>query len=288
MLADGVLISSIYAVLALSLWLLWSVGRVVNLAHGDLALCGAYAAWWLNAEHNWEPLAALLVVVPVALLVALLVNRFVLAHLFLRPLLTSAVVTLGLSIAIQATLRGMFTAMPHAPTGNLVSPWRLGPVALSAGQTLSAISAVVIIVLWVVASHRTRTGRGLLAVAQNPSAANVIGIDIPRMAAFAVVLAVTLAVASGSLLGQFQWIQPSVGPALTVKVFAVAALSGLRSIRAVVVAAIAFGVLEAALFAIAPLSAARIAMMLGAGLVLGALAIRPAVDTLRASSEPGR
>lgn len=284
---EGVLIGSIYTVLALGLWLLWSLGRVVNLAHGELALCGAYAAWWLDAEYGWDPLAALLLVIPASILAGALLYRVVLIHLFHRPLLASVIVTLGVSVSLQVTLRGLFTTMPHAPTAS-GTPLAVAGGAVTAGQVLAGIIAALVIAGWVGASHRTRTGRGLLAVAQNPSAANLIGVDIPRAAALAVVLAIGMAATAGVLLGQFQWIQPSVGPALTVKVIAIATLSTLGSVRAILVAAIGFATLEATLFALVPLSATRFAMLLGAGLVVAVLAVRPATERLRVATEPGR
>lgn len=284
---EGLLVGSIYAVLTLGLWLLWSLGRVVNLAHGELALCGAYAAWWLNAEHGWDPLASLLLVVPAALLTGAAFQRLVLTHLFRRPLLASVIVTLGVSIALQATLRGLFTTMPHAPTAS-GSSIAVVDGAVTSGQMLAGAAAAILVAGGVAWSHRTRTGRGLLAVAQNPNAANLIGVDISRAATFAVVLGIGLAATAGVLLGQFQWVQPSVGPALTVKIVAIAALSTLSSVRRVVLAAVGLATFEAALSAVAPLSAPRVAMLVAAALVVVVLVVPAAAERLRVATEPGR
>ncbi|CAN5440556.1 branched-chain amino acid ABC transporter permease [soil metagenome] len=274
-LVHGLLLGAVYTSMVLSMWLLWDVARVVNLAHGDLVLIGAYTAWWLHDQHGWEPFAALLVVLPAALLVGPLLHRLVIAPLLGRPPLTSVLVTLGMSVMLQGVLRSMFTSMPQAARSALDGGFLLGRVDVPTARLVAASVAVVLVAATARALRSTKTGTSIRAVAQNREGARLVGIELPRVVAVTVVISLALAMAAGMLLVPFEWVQPALGPILTVKVFAVAAISGLRSVRAVVVSAVGLAVLEALLLASDPFRGARLGFMGAGALLVLALLVRP-------------
>lgn len=274
-LVHGLLLGAVYTAMVLSLWLLWDVARVVNLAHGDLVIIGAYTAWWLHDQHGWEPFAALAVVLPAALLAGPLLHRLVIAPLLGRPPLTSVLVTFGMSVMLQGVLRSMFTSMPQAPGRTLDGGIRLGQVDVPTARLVAAVVAVVLVVATARALRGTKTGTSIRAVAQNPDGARLVGIEQSRVVAVAVVVSLALALAAGMLLGPFQWVQPALGPVLTVKVFAIAAISGLRNVRTVAVSAVGLAVLEALLLAADPFRGARLGFMGAGALLVLAMVVRP-------------
>jgi branched-chain amino acid transport system permease protein len=282
---EGVAVGVVYAVLALSFWLMWDVARVVNVAHGDLAVVGAYTAWWAQSRHDVDPMIALLVVLPAAAVLGPVLHRAVFAPLLRRPPLTSVLVTLALSVGLQAALRAGSSAMPVAARSTSRGTWVLGPLELSAAHGAVALVGVLLALACVVALRRTWTGKSLRAVAQNPSAASLLGIDVPRLARLTVIAALAAALAAGVLLGQLQWVQPTTGTTVTVKVLAVAALSGLRRVRTVTTAAIAFGVVEGLLATLAPGAGSRLSLLVAAATVV-AVVVRPLRADLTRGPDP--
>lgn len=274
-LVHGLLLGGVYTAMVLSMWLLWDVANVVNLAHGDVVLVGAYTAWWLHAQHGWEPFAALLVVLPAAGLLGPVLHRLVIAPLLTRPPLAAVLATFGLSVALQGALRSMFTSMPQAPDSTLAGAVPLGPVGVPTARLLAAVVAVVLVAATAWALRGTKTGTSIRAVAQNREGARLVGIELSRVAAVTVVASLALALAAGMLLGQFQWVQPALGPVLTVKAVAIAAISGLRSIRAVAVSAVGVAVLEALLLVADPFRGARLGSLAAGALLVLALVVRP-------------
>jgi branched-chain amino acid transport system permease protein len=272
---EGLGLGLIYAVLALSLWLLWDVARVVNLAHGDLAVVGAYTAWWVQSRYDAEPLAAVLVVVPAAAVLGPALHRLIFAPLLTRPPIASVLATFALSLGLQAALRAATSAMPVTARDTTAGTWSIGPVELTAAHGVVALLGGLLAAACVAALRRTWTGKSLRAVAGNRSAAHLLGVDVPRMVRLTVVAAIAVALTAGVLLAQLQWVQPMTGTAVTVKVLAVAAVSGLRRVRTVIAAAIAVGCTEVAVTSLAPGAGSRVVLLLSAAVVVVGLLVRP-------------
>lgn len=287
---NGLLQGGLYAAIALAFSLAWRVTGVLNLAHGELVTAGAYLAWLLHSERWLAPLPSLLVVVPALVAAGWLLERLVLRRLGAAAGATvgaAAVLgTLGLSVVLQQAARLLFSPTPHTlplPVGGL---WRVGGVTVAAGHAVLFLVAAAIVGAVVVLLRATRPGAALRAVAQNPEAARLVGIDVPRVRTLGFALCAGMAGAAGVLAGQAQPIHPAMGTPLLLSALAITVLTGPGHVAGAVAGGLALGVAEAVLGAVVPRIGATLGVVLAAGLLVVMLVARR--DSLLAAPVRGR
>ena len=229
---NGLMLGSLYALFALGLSLSLGVMRMINLAHGDLIVLGAYLAGATMAATGWSALAVLAIVLPAMfaigwLLQAGLLNRVVGAQ-ELSPLL----VTFGLSVVIQNLLLEIFTADTRSlPSGQLgLRGIQLGELSIGVLPLLITAVSVGLYALTHAVVARTHWGRQARAVADDPATARLVGVHDKRffalMAGFVMVITGLAAV----LYGIRTPFAPSAGPERLLFAFEAVVLGGLGSL----------------------------------------------------------
>jgi branched-chain amino acid transport system permease protein len=232
LLIAGLMIGSLYALFALGLSLSLGVMKMINLAHGDFIVLGAYLAGATMSATGWPALATIVVVVPAMFAIgwalqAGLLNRVVGAH-ELSPLL----VTFGLSVVIQNVLLEVFTANTRSlPTGDLaLQGLHLGDVSVGALPLLIAAVSVSLYAITHLIVARTHLGRQARAVADDPATARLVGVDDKRF--FALMAGFVMAVTglAAVLYGIRTPFAPSAGPDRLLFAFEAVVLGGLGSL----------------------------------------------------------
>jgi len=247
----GVLIGGLYGLAATGLSLVFGVMRVLNVAHGELIMLGGYGAFWLAALLGVDPFAALLVVVPAALLFGALLywglfGFVVRAHEEAR-VKNSLLIGFGLALALHALAVRLWTADERAiPTpysgavlsvGDLTIPVvRLATLAIALGLT---VALQLLLAHW-------RWGKAIRATAEDWQAALLTGIDVRRAYVLAFALGTGLAGAAGTLVTVAYSVSPAIGLEWTLKALIVVVLAGLGSMLGTFVGGIVLGVAEAA------------------------------------------
>jgi branched-chain amino acid transport system permease protein len=192
-LLDGLLLGGLYAGAALGLTLVFGVMRMVNLAHGELLIAGAYLASLVSVRFGLDPLLGLLVVAPLLFVVAYPLQRWVLNALIPHGLEAPLVATFGLSVVAQTLFVLAFGGNPRA----VDAPYTLSGTSLG-GTTVRTIFLVALAggLLLVVASHlgltRLRFGKALRAAAEDAEAAATLGIDVRHVYAATFAIAAAL------------------------------------------------------------------------------------------------
>jgi branched-chain amino acid transport system permease protein len=244
-LVAGLLAGGLYAVIGLGLSLVFGVLRLINLAHGELIVGGAFVASLLATHVSLDPLVAL----PFAMLamgaVAYVVQRLLLTRLLRMSVTAPLVATFGLSLAAQAGLQAGFGPdfkslnASYATSGFDVLGVRV--------QTIYAISFAVGVTLCLV-THilltRTRVGSAVRAAAADAQTASLLGIDVARVYALTFAGAAALAAAGGVLTGVAQSFSPTSGLPLLLTGFAVMALGGIGSVGGALAGGIALGLMQ--------------------------------------------
>lgn len=243
-LINGVMLGGFYAVMVLGFSIIWGVMKVINLAHGEFIMVGAYLTWVLNKQFGWEPFLALLVVTPVMFGLGYLLQRVLINRIIDRPYLISLLVTFGLSIIIANTVKLAFTATPRTVDTVLSGFWRIGGVTVPITKTFVMVAALLIMVLLHLFLQRTRLGKSIRAAAQNREAARMVGIEIRRVYAITFAICIAITGAAGMLISPTQAIFPFMGPPLTLKAFAITAMSGLGSIPGALMGGVVLGLIE--------------------------------------------
>ncbi len=241
---NGIMLGGFYAVMVLGFSIIWGVMGVINLAQGEFVMAGAYTTWFLNKQFGWEPFMTLIVVVPLFFVIGYLLQRILINRVIERPYLISLLVTFGLGIILSNTFKLIFTATPRTVDTVFSGFWRVGNVTIPITKTMILISALIIMGTLHLFLQRTRMGKSIRAAAQNREAARIVGIEIGAVYALTFAICIAITGASGTLISPIQPIYPFMGPALTLKAFAITAMSGLGSIPGALLGGIVLGLIE--------------------------------------------
>ncbi|MEZ2223761.1 branched-chain amino acid ABC transporter permease [Rhizobium sp. RCC_161_2] len=204
-LLQGLLLGGYYAVIACGLSFMFSVMRIINLAHGSLAVAAAYGLWLLASKFGISPFAGLLIVLPIMAAFGWLLQRFVLERSARGGTLLPILTTFGLSIVIDNLLFEQFGADTRslAPfIGNLsYASWQL-PGHIFVGKLAVMMMATAITILGGLQFFLSRfaLGRAIRATAEDPDTAGLVGIDARRVNAMATAITmVTIGIAGAFL-----------------------------------------------------------------------------------------
>lgn len=245
---NGILIGGLYGVMVLGFSVIWGVMGVINLAHGDFLMVGAYMTWVLNKQYGWEPFAALLVVMPVMFVIGYVTQNVLINRIVERPMLVALLVTYGLGIAMASTVKLMYTANPRITKTVFAGYYEFGDfVVLPYTKTLVLIGALLMMGGLYVFLFYTRLGKSIRAAAQNKEAARMVGIEINKVYALTFGICIALTGAAGMFLSPLGAINPFMGAAWTLKAFAITAMSGLGNIPGALMGGMVLGMVEISL-----------------------------------------
>jgi len=275
---NGGLLSVFYAVMAIGFTLIFGVMGIVNLAHGELYMIGAYVVWLTYAQGILPFPLAILAGAGIVATIGMAMER----ALF-RPMrgnvLMGAVLSVGIIFILQVFAAttwhvGLMKHIPPAIRGSVtlfgaIAPWQRLIVIPSA---LGLIGG-----LWFFL-RRTKQGRALRAVAQDPEAARLQGISQDKVALIAIAIAAGLAGAAGGLMAPIMRVDPYMGHTALIMALMVTIVGGLGSIEGAMVASLIYGFLMAFITGYFPssiASPATMAIIIGALLMFIVLAVRP-------------
>ena len=268
----GVSLGSILLLIALGLAITYGLMGVINMAHGELMMIGAYATYVVqNVMRAWFPQAFdyyLLLAIPFAFLVAALVGaaleRLVLRHLYGRPLET-LLATWGISLVLMQGVRTLFGAQNVAVEN---PSWMSGGLAVLANLTLPWNRLVIIgfalAVLLAMAAMiaRTRLGLFVRGVTQNRAMASALGVHTARVDTYAFALGSGIAGLAGCALSQIGNVGPDLGQNYIVDAFMVVVLGGVGQLAGTVYAALGLGLVNKLLEGWAGAVLAKIAVLI--------------------------
>ena len=250
-LITGILLGGTYTLIAMGLNLQYGVARIMNLANGEMLVAGAFAAFWTYTAGQVSPILAILFVAPLAFLVNWIIYRIILMPLIKRAKnqgqleVDSILATFGMGFAFVGIMVATFGA-------EYFSYDYLGDGILIIGSTFAlnriiAFAAAVIICgllyLWL---YWSRPGTAVRAVAVNPQAAGLVGINVLRVSALAFALGGSLTAVGGSLISTFLTLDASIGVLFTMKALIIVIMGGVGDVRGVIVAALILGLAETA------------------------------------------
>lgn len=230
---QGLLLGGLFALFACGLSLLFGVLGIINLAHGDLAVLGAYVAVALLPSVHSNALWALLFVPPMFAVFGYVSQRTVLQRSMNSGPLTTLLVTFGLSIVLQNALLEGFSADSHSLNiGGLVTK------AFHVGQDISVsylrlgilVAAVIVLAVVQLFLAHTDIGRQIRALADDTEAAAIVGVNTRHVAGIATAVAFATVAIAGLAAGMYQQFTPTSGSSLLVFAFEAVIIGGLGSL----------------------------------------------------------
>lgn len=244
---QGILLGGLYALFATGLSLAFGVMRFVNLAHGDLAIAAAFMSFSLQRTFELNPLLSLLIVMPGAFVVGYMLQRVVFDRVVGVDPAFQIVATFGLSMVVQNLVYEKYTADTQG-----LDAKSLDASGFSLNDTISIgwiplitlVAAVVVLSGLALFMRRTRTGRAFRATSDDSDAARLMGVDVHRVWAVAMALAVATVALAGVLFGIKSSFDPFVGPARLIYAFEAVIIGGLGSLWGTLVGGIILGVAQ--------------------------------------------
>jgi branched-subunit amino acid ABC-type transport system permease component len=246
---QGVLTGGLYALFACGLSLMFGVMKVVNLAHGDLAVVAGYIAVGVITVTHIPVLWSFVIVVPIMAVAGYVLQRTLIQGALDRSVLTTLMVTFGLSVVIENALLQFFTANSRGlGTGNafITSSFSLGS-QIQIAYLLVLIFAVAVIVLLGLQYFlsKSKYGRLIRAVADDKEAAQLAGVDYRHVFGVAAALAFGTVALGGIAYGMYSQLAPTTGTD-TILLFAFAAvvIGGLGSLWGTLLGGVVLGVAQ--------------------------------------------
>jgi branched-chain amino acid transport system permease protein len=246
---QGVLLGAVYALFATGLSLMFGVMRIINLAHGDIAVVGAYLAWVVATKAGVSPFVALIAILPVMLVAGYVLQVALIARSLRGGQLVPLLTTFGLAIVIQNVLLEIFSPDVRslgAVAGAITkSSWRItDSLAISWFGVATLAVAVLVLGGLDVFLRRTSLGREMRATAQDPDAAQLVGVDARAVYARATAIAVATAALAGAFLAMRSTFEPSSGPTQLIFAFEAVVIGGTGSLWGTLVGGIVLGVAQ--------------------------------------------
>jgi branched-chain amino acid transport system permease protein len=241
----GLLLGAVYALFSSGLTLIWGMMNVINFAHGDFVMLGMYVAFVVWSVFGVGPAAA----VPAAALVLATLGVVcyfgLIRHVMRGPMLAQILGTFGLALLLRYAALWYFGAnfrsLPESLVGGTLE---FGSIRIESSRLLAGIVALLVTAGLHLMLTRTTLGSRMLAVAEDTSAAELMGIRPQRMQAIAWALAAAATGIAGALIANFFYVAPTVGETLGLVAFVTVSLGGFGSVPGALIAGLLIGVIE--------------------------------------------
>jgi branched-subunit amino acid ABC-type transport system permease component len=242
-LVDGLLIGVVYGIAAMGLNLIWGVMRVINLAHGAIIALGMFGVYLFFDGLGLNPYISLVIVAILGLLLGILIYQVAIARVINAPHLSTLLATFSVNMVIIGLGTAAFTTTPR-DTGFSLGSVAIGPVTLLGTRMVAALVTVLVTGALYFFLYRTRLGKNVRAVANNRSAAELMGIPSARILALSFGMGTMLAAIAGGLIATFFSFTILSGATYELKSFVISVLGGLGNPLGALLGGLILGVLE--------------------------------------------
>jgi branched-chain amino acid transport system permease protein len=245
LLVNGLVLGLIYALIAAGLSLLFGVLEMINFAHGEFLMLGAYGMFFVLPLFGFSYFPALAVSVLLCSGIGLLLYEGFLSRINRGEFERGILITMGLSMILLYGMQYVVTATPRmVDTTFGFGGVSIGDIQVTWTRVAAAALSLAAFALQYWCLTHTSFGRAMRAIAQNREAALMVGIQPRKVARNAVMMATALCGLAGAAIAPIQLVQPQMGQFLVFKAFALVLIGGLGSIPGAVAAAVLLGVVE--------------------------------------------
>ncbi len=242
--ANGIFYSAVYGLVASGLSLIFGVLEVVNFAHGEFFMIGAFV-FFLIFSISRNMILSIAGAVAVLVFLGILTEKIVTRRAVKVSWMAPIVATLGISLALQTLFLIIFTATPKM----VITPISADVISIAGAQlgvprlvVLAAALLSFIGLNWYI--HHTKTGKAMRAISQSRSTAEIVGIDINRVSAITFAIGAGLSGLAGALIGPIQTAYPTMGLEPTLKAFTIVILGGFGNVKGAIYGAFIIGLGE--------------------------------------------
>ena len=245
--ANGILMGFIYALVAVGLTLTWGVMDIINFAHGEFLMIGMYTSFWMFSLFAIDPLVALPICIAVLFVLGVLTYFGIISRVINAPGLTALLATFGFSMFLKNFAQFLWTPNFRYINGALVSgkTIQIAGVIIGVPQIVAAAGSIILTIVIMLFMDKTRTGKAIQATALNKNTALLMGINTKRMYAITFGLSGACVGAAGALMSTFFPISPASGGLYSLIAFVIVALGGFGNIKGALFGGLIIGLTEA-------------------------------------------
>jgi branched-chain amino acid transport system permease protein len=244
-LIEGLQRACLYALIALPMALILGIVGIINLAHGDFMMLGAYLAYLLNVYTGMDPLLAVFPTLFAFFIIGMASYRAIIKYVLGSPELNQLLLTFGLAMILEQLANLIWTSRPiKVPLTYVSASATIGSFTFGTFEFIYIGAALIVLFGLLLFLKRTGTGQAALAVGQNPRGAQLVGIHVDRTYLFIFSLSIALIGAIGAIFMTRHSIFPLVGAPFTMKSFCLIAMAGIGNLTGILWCSLILGLAE--------------------------------------------
>ena len=246
-LVNGVNAGSIYALIALGYTMVYGIAKLINFAHGDIIMVGAYVCLFAISSFNLPVWLAIILSIIVCALLGIVVEKVAYKPLRSASRISLLITAIGVSYFLQSLFQLLFSANPRPfPTIINLPALTIGSISISAPYYITFIVSVILMSVLHLFVQKTKVGKAMRAVSEDSQAAQLMGINIDKTISITFAVGSALAAVAGILYcSSYPMVNPYLGSLPGIKAFIAAVLGGIGSIPGAVLGGFILGIIEA-------------------------------------------
>ena len=247
-LINGISLGSIYAIIALGYTMVYGIAKMLNFAHGDVIMIGAYVCFCTTSYLNLPPFAGILLAVVICTLLGVVIERLAYKPLRQAPALAVLITAIGVSYFLQNAALLLFGADTKSFSSVVSLPsLKLadGALTISGTTIVTVLACVVIMIALMLFIKKTKAGQAMLAVSEDKDAAQLMGVNVNATISLTFAIGSGLAAIAGVLFcSAYPTLTPYTGSMPGIKAFTAAVFGGIGSIPGALIGGILLGIIE--------------------------------------------
>lgn len=248
---NGLQTGSVYALVALGYSMVYGIILLLNFAHGDIIMVGAYTAFYAMTAFHLHPILSVVLAVVTSTLLGVVIEKVAYTPLRSAPRLSLLITAIGISFLLENGAQLLFGADTKSMDTLVPGNASFGSVTISYTAILTIIVAVIAMVALTLLVQKTKLGKAMRAVSEDMGVAQLMGISLNKTISFTFAVGSALAgIGSVLYLCAYSQASPTMGSMLGLKAFVAAVLGGIGSIPGAMIGGFAIGLLEALVAAV--------------------------------------
>lgn len=247
-LISGISLGSIYAIIALGYTMVYGIAKMLNFAHGDVIMVGAYICFFATSRFGLPPVAAVLLAMIVCTILGITIERLAYKPLRQAASLAVLITAIGMSYFLQNSAQLLWSSNPKvfsSVVGNGSIKLFGGQLSISHTTLVTILACIVIMVALTLFTSRTKIGKAMRACSEDKAAAQLMGINVDTTISITFAIGSALAAIAGVLLcSAYPTLMPTTGSMPGIKAFTAAVFGGIGSIPGALLGGILLGIIE--------------------------------------------
>ena len=245
---NGISIGSIYAIIALGYTMVYGIAKMLNFAHGDIIMVGAYICYCVTNYLGMPPILGILASMAVCTLLGIVIEGLAYKPLRGTPSLAVLITAIGVSYFLQNAAQLIWGSNPKSFTSvvSTIKPFLLfGSLTITGAVLVTVVVSVVIMLALTWFTSSTRIGKSMRAVSEDRDAAQLMGINVNKTISITFAIGSALAAVAGVLMcSSIPVLQPTTGSMPGIRAFTAAVLGGIGSIPGAMLGGVLLGIIE--------------------------------------------